>query len=660
MSTSAPIRPSLSVTDVRQLSLFSPEGVSDPREVPSATGSPCTEWASSAPAQSPESSAPDDEAVVTSIPINEPTDIGPPLGELSSATRPALSPRDEAATLGDVLRRLRDDPGSASSSKRAHMKSALTTVGRVLDRPLSEIPANPATLGTLLADASPALAGIKPHRWSRVRSLTLSALREVGMQVMPGRDINGLNTKWRELCNRLPHKRYRNGLSRLLSFFSREGLMPEDIDTEAFARFRTALFTTSLHGSPKLIFSTTIRLWNMASANVFGWPDLILPMPRNPRLYSIGWNSFPPSFCADVEAFLAHTGNQDPLADDYAPSVRPSTIAMRRKQILQMASALVSSGMNADEVLNLAMLVDPGKANALLRYLLDRKGGKTTPYLGQQAQLLLTISRHWVKAPAENTASVRRYASRLAIRRTGMVEKNRTLLRQFDLADNVDALLALPARVLREIQTSNAGSNTDALRMMFALAVEILIVAPMRADNLIGLQWDRHIVATTRGRHQSRHIAIPAHETKTSASFEMAFPKTSCPLLDAYLHTYRPSLSSSAGPWLFPDAKGERRSTAAFSQAISKFVLRETGIKMNIHLFRHLAVKLYLEVHPEDIETARRLLGHTSSATLLRSYAELRDDHAFRRYDNVISDRRARLTQEIAPRSLATRRRARK
>ena len=65
-------------------------------------------------------------------------------------------------------------------------------------------------------------------------------------------------------------------------------------------------------------------------------------------------------------------------------------------------------------------------------------------------------------------------------------------------------------------------------------------------------------------------------------------------------------------------------------------MLRETGIRMNLHLFRHTAVKLHLEAHPEDIETARRLLGHKSVTTTLRSYAETRTAAAFRRYDEVI------------------------
>jgi integrase len=288
-------------------------------------------------------------------------------------------------------------------------------------------------------------------------------------------------------------------------------------------------------------------------------------------------------------------------------------------------------------------LAQPVNAKAALRYLLNRKDNKTTPYLGQQAQLLRTISRHWIKTPADDTAALRGFASGLAIKRGNMVEKNRTRLRQLDLPANLNALLLLPARVLREIKRADTGSRIEALRMMLALAVEFLIVAPMRAENLVGIEIDRHIVEIGRGRIRNRHIVIPAHETKTNAPFEMTIPQESCALLDAYLNTYRARLAPLPAPWLFPDAKGKLRSTAAYSKAISDFIYRETGIRMNVHLFRHLAAKVYLDAHPDDIETVRRILGHKSTSTTLRSYAELRTDHAFRRYNQTITALRDRL-----------------
>jgi len=65
------------------------------------------------------------------------------------------------------------------------------------------------------------------------------------------------------------------------------------------------------------------------------------------------------------------------------------------------------------------------------------------------------------------------------------------------------------------------------------------------------------------------------------------------------------------------------------------------------HLFRQLAAKLYLEAHPEDLETVRRILGHTSQRTTSRSYADIRTAAAFRRFDDMIAGRSAQALSRL-------------
>ena len=63
---------------------------------------------------------------------------------------------------------------------------------------------------------------------------------------------------------------------------------------------------------------------------------------------------------------------------------------------------------------------------------------------------------------------------------------------------------------------------------------------------------------------------------------------------------------------------------------------------MNVHMFRHLAATLHLKMHPDDLETARRILGHKSLATTMRFYAEMKTAVAFQRYDGMIAALRDR------------------
>ena len=114
-------------------------------------------------------------------------------------------------------------------------------MGEALHRPLIDIPADPAQLRGLIAAASRASIGMSKARWSRVRSLTLAALRDLGIDMMPGRDIGGLSAAWKALADHLPTKASRHGLSRFMSRCSRRGVEPMDVGLETFEEFEAAL-----------------------------------------------------------------------------------------------------------------------------------------------------------------------------------------------------------------------------------------------------------------------------------------------------------------------------------------------------------------------------------------------------------------------------------
>jgi hypothetical protein len=177
------------------------------------------------------------------------------------------------------------------------------------------------------------------------------------MRTMPGRGAGRLSLAWGALLTHLPNEHSHIGLTRFMGYCSREGIAPNDVDPKTFINFRDALLTTSLLAKPEAVFRTTVRLWNRFASSVAGWPREIIPLATSEQVYSLTWDRFPTSFVADVHASLAHSGNQDPLVEDYAPSVKANTTAMRRKQILQLASALVASGEGADSVTTLAVLV---------------------------------------------------------------------------------------------------------------------------------------------------------------------------------------------------------------------------------------------------------------------------------------------------------------
>ncbi len=69
-------------------------------------------------------------------------------------------------------------------------------------------------------------------------------------------------------------------------------------------------------------------------------------------------------------------------------------------------------------------------------------------------------------------------------------------------------------------------------------------------------------------------------------------------------------------------------------------------MKVNPHLYRHISAFFYLQAHPGDYETVRRLLGHRSVDTTMNFYAEFDGLAARRLYSQHILERKHQLEDE--------------
>jgi integrase len=574
--------------------------------------------------------------------------------ELATTPSKALSapaPAEPPATMRDVLARLQTLP-SLTDRQRSQFSCGVRRLGHIANRPLEAIPATPTELRAIFNASSPAAVGVTKVRWTNLRSHAIAALDHTGVQVLRKQARQSLSLGWLALRDHLPTTKFRAGLSRFMGFCSNSGIEPEQVDQRIFDDFGAALLAETLAGDPKQVFRIACQLWNQACRDVSLWPQVAIREPSYSRNYSLPWSAFPASFTADTEAFLTRSGNQNPFAADYVRSVKPATVAMRRKQIIQMASLLVASGVEIAEVTALKVLALPDHASRLLEYHYEDRAGSSC-YVQQQANLLKTIARHWVKAPEEQIATLGVLAGNLAVKRIGMTVKNQNRLRQFDNVANVRLLLNLPAKVLAEARRSGLLTPTVAKRVMYATAVELLIVAPMRIKNLTHLKPDKHLIRTRRGRTSLTHIVVPLEDTKTDKPFEMEMPEDTERLVRAYQEEFLPALTTTASDYLLPNEAGGLRNENTFAQTLGDFIKRETGLVMNPHLFRHLMAKLYLAEFPEDIETARRILQHSSSNTTARAYVEFKNVAAVKRYDAVIAGLRAGPDRRLqkAPRS---------
>lgn len=536
-------------------------------------------------------------------------------------------------TLAEVLARLR---GTPPSQRRSDLMSAVNTAAQVLDRPLGSLPASPAKLAPLLASGHPTLAGLSASRWSRVRTNLRAALKAVGYEVMAGRDIHGLSAEWSELLKTLSDRKLRHGLSRLLSYLSRAGVTTDTVSTADFDAFQEALVENSLHAHPDRTFRTALKSWNAARKLSPQWPDIRAPLEGDTRRYALEAKEFQEEFLGEVHAYLNRMAVSDPFSRDYQRDLRPATLKQKRLHIMQAASALVSSGFAKNELTSLSILVEVDNVEAALRYMRDRHGGVPKTQLGLQARTLLGIARHWVKAPEEQLRVLSRFACALTVTHQGMAPAVQARLRQFDLRPNLNAILTLPDRVYRDVQGQGAPTVENARRLMMALAVELLTMDPMRMSNLASLSLDRHFQIVRRRGSRVLTIWLSENETKNRKPLVLPVPASTAHLLHLYWSKYQPLLADIPNAHIFPSSQGRHRSPSALGAAISKFISRETGLIMHPHLFRQLAAKISMDAGG-GLESARLMLGHSSSETTERHYVHLRADKAYQHLDETIS-----------------------
>src|SRR5262249_28092579 len=144
------------------------------------------------------------------------------------------------------------------------------------------------------------------------------------------------------------------------------------------------------------------------------------------------------------------------------------------------------------------------------------------------AEVIVPMARHWVQVDEKHLARLNELTECLRPprnqRKRKMCEKSRSRLRQFDDPANVRALLLLPSETMAELAKVGAPSCRDALRAQTAACIEILIMCPIRMENLANLQLGRHV---TRTRNGVMHLSIPDKEVKNGVAIEAVLPKES-------------------------------------------------------------------------------------------------------------------------------------
>ncbi|MGA7787526.1 MAG: site-specific integrase [Xanthobacteraceae bacterium] len=238
--------------------------------------------------------------------------------------------------------------------------------------------------------------------------------------------------------------------------------------------------------------------------------------------------------------------------------------------------------------------------------------------------------------PNDALAALKATRHRLGALPIGLTEKNKTMLRQFNDKRLLRMLVNLPDRLWRHAASELKSSRREFVDLQNALAIDILLAAPMRMKNLTELKFDEHI-QWPQGQGKPAVVLFKPEETKNRVPLEFELPLALSDRLHVYRNKFAPTVTGRRPDNVFLTWRGKPRTQATIAVAIEKTVLKYVGVRLTPHQFRHLAAKIILDENPGAYELVRELMGHKNMQTTTNFYAGIDTRRAGRAHLELIA-----------------------
>lgn len=538
-------------------------------------------------------------------------------------------------SLDDVLALLTSSAFEDTRQNRARI-SAIRRIATFLHRPPCDLPTDVRTLRRMLNGLHPAQCGVSRKSLSNVKSNLADALRVAG--VLPNEERGCSRTApWLSLLDLASADQQRWGLSRFVDFCCAQGVEPEDVTQEVFAAYRDHIDDRLLAREPADHCKATATTWNhLIKASDRPFVRLKSNLQKQYRARPL--SDYPQSLQDEVSRYLDRLSHAN-IFDESGPDkpLRPTSLRNIKAHLCQYLDALVSASAAPDDFGCLKDAVSADQMKTAFRTIHARRGSNDIPKgLANIAATLTALAKHHLALPEDQLRQMLAIKKRVSTEPRGMSQKNRERLGQFSDWQNVLLLVSLAPKLMERADQRPLGRNS-ALEAMYAAALAILLSCPMRVANLASLDLDRHLRPRRNGTRTIYTIRIEGAEVKNGEPIEVDLNSKGSRIVHRYITQYRPQVSDGAGTALFPRlGDGKSRDPSNFSRAILDLIQRETGLVVNVHLFRHFAAMLYLKERPGDFETVRRLLKHKRLQTTMNFYASLSNQWAHEHYDDVV------------------------
>lgn len=527
----------------------------------------------------------------------------------------------EQATLEDVITGVARNSRLSDIRKR-DLRSAVVIYSKIIGQPPSAIPLDLATIRKTLDGVVPMQAKVSRKRWSNLRSDLAAAIGVSGLNPMLKTSDVQLSKDWEELFKAAKDKRITNGLSRFARWASSKSLGPTDIGDANLKLFFLELETQSLIRHLSFQRRNVPRLWNKLVA---AFPQRQLKCAEIPAKevswHRISWEELPNSFNKETEEYLMWCTMPDPLDEKArARALAPETLRLRRHYIHLAATAACEVGIKPSRLTSLEKLVEPDVFRSILRQQWHENGGKTSAHLLALANDLIALASEWVKVSETRLAELKKLRSKLGKLPHGLTEKNRSLLRRLEDPRLLRRLLDLPDQIWRRARRNPPSSPYWFVDLQTALAIDILLHAPLRIEDLGVLKFDKHI-HWPQGKGKPALIVIQQAKVPDVDPLECELPAYLSDRLYLFRNEIAVDVVGRRPDLLFVSASGTQRKLTTLRVAIQRAVLRRVGLKITPHQFRHLAGKIHLDAYPNAHESLRQFLGHSELKTTMRFYA---------------------------------------
>jgi integrase len=214
-----------------------------------------------------------------------------------------------------------------------------------------------------------------------------------------------------------------------------------------------------------------------------------------------------------------------------------------------------------------------------------------------------------VKVDVAMQTELKRLVGKMPMPASGLTDKNKRFLRQFDDPAALQRLFYLPDRLWAEVKREGNPNFRTLAKAQTALAVALLSYMPLRAQNLAALNFDTHLFLRDGARATST-LEFGADEVKNRRDLAFDIPLPIAKMLIEYRDRIAPKIIGHRPQRLFVNADGTAKSQATVAWLITTYLKRRAGIVLTPHQFRHLSARILLDAEPGSFETVKQLLGH--------------------------------------------------